>query len=587
MHYELYVDEGARYKWLFLLASKSESLANLKKFHVSVERQHDYKLKTIMTDNAKEYMSKELNAYCSGIGIQQLYTNPYSPEENCVVEKSNYTVMNKVRCMLQACDMDNRYWGEALSYVVYTENRSPTKALGGKTPFEALFGRKPNIDHLRPFGCTAFAFIDKAKRTKLDPRATKCVFVGPTLDCRSVKFTEDFVPADEKKVQFNDQVTTHQLQEYEDTDDVESTSSTIIIPREQVSQDSVEASTKAPESPISTNQSDQGHVSDPEQDEGAKSSDQDSSDSEVEFENPTGLEALSGGHHQVFSVDVINDTPQSCVDIEASPNKQAWLDATQDEYNSLLNNGTWVLTDLPPGRKALACKWLWRNKFDAVGRFTKYKARLVIKGFLQRYGLDYLEIFAPVLRYNTLRLVLFLTAFLNGSLNDDTENYMAQPPNYVVPGTEGQLYLTLHQFLVGIGFERCVKEVCLYIKREGESMVLLTVYVDDITITGNNNDDIEKACDELKQRLEMTDLGQCCWTSSTWLIATPSLLHLIAHKVVLGTDVLGSLVVAGVLGDRYRALVVTVNDNASLGKPQFFKQLDVPKQLFDQVAECN
>ncbi|KAF0715508.1 hypothetical protein As57867_003330, partial [Aphanomyces stellatus] len=75
--------------------------------------------------------------------------------------------------------------------------------------------------------------------------------------------------------------------------------------------------------------------------EGAISSDQDSSDSEVEFENPTGLEALSGGHHQVFSVDVINDTPQSFADIEASPNKQAWLDATQDEYNSLLNNGTW------------------------------------------------------------------------------------------------------------------------------------------------------------------------------------------------------------------------------------------------------
>ncbi|KAF0706195.1 hypothetical protein As57867_006775, partial [Aphanomyces stellatus] len=108
---------------------------------------------------------------------------------------------------------------------------------------------------------------------------------------------------------------------------------------------------------------------------------------------------------------------------------------------------------LPPGRKALACKWLWRNKFDAVGRFTKYKARLVIKGFLQRYGLDYLEIFAPVLRYNTLRLVLFLvacnswkirqmdvkTAFLNGSLDDDTEIYMAQPPNFVVPGTEGQV----------------------------------------------------------------------------------------------------------------------------------------------------
>ncbi|KAF0689406.1 Aste57867_19144 [Aphanomyces stellatus] len=221
-------------------------------------------------------------------------------------------------------------------------------------------------------------------------------------------------------------LTTHQLQEYEDTDDVEST---------------MGASTKAPESPISTNQSDQGHVSDPEQDEGAISSDQDSSDSEVEFENPTGLEALSGGHHQVFSVDVINDTPQSFADIEASPNKQAWLDATQDEYNfksqqawldatpeeydALVNNGTWVLTELPAGRKALACKWLWRNKFDAVGHFTKYKARLVIKGFMQRCGLDYVEIFAPVLRYKTLRLVLFLVAGKMAGLSD---KWMSRPP---------------------------------------------------------------------------------------------------------------------------------------------------------------
>ncbi|KAF0703418.1 Aste57867_7640 [Aphanomyces stellatus] len=68
-------------------------------------------------------------------------------------------------------------------------------------------------------------------------------------------------------------------------------------------------------------------------------------------------------------------------------------------------------------------------------------------------------------------------------------------------------YLTLHEFLVSISFERCIKEVCLYIKRVGDSMVLLTVYVDDITITGNDNQEIEKACDALKQRFEMTDLG--------------------------------------------------------------------------------
>ncbi|KAF0689295.1 hypothetical protein As57867_019178, partial [Aphanomyces stellatus] len=553
-HYELYVDEGSRFKWLFLLTSKSESFDNFKKFHVTVERQHDYKLKTIMTDNAKEYMSKELNAYCKGIGIEQLYTNPYSPEENCVVEKSNYSVMNKVRCILQASGMDKVYWGEALNYVVYTENRSPTKALGGKTPFEALYGRKPNIDHLRPFGCTAFAFIDKAKRTKLDPRAIKCVFVGyasqhksyrlidcdsgQLIQCRSVTFTEDSVPANDKKVQFNDQITTVPLQDYpsenvevEDEEDVEAVSTH--------QQHSTQVSVGAPivdtdRDPNASSQPSEGQVSDTDHEEHV-SSDQESSDSDVEPENPTGLEAISGGRHQVLSVDTVNDAPQSFADIEASPNKQAWLDATHEEYDALVNNGTWVLTELPAGRKTLACKWLWRNKFDAVGHFTKYKARLVIKGFMQRYGLDYVEIFAPVLRYNTLRLVLFLvasngwiirqmdvkTAFLNGYLDEDTEIYMVQPPNFAVPGMEHLVckllkaiyglkqaprcwYLTLHEFLVSISFERCIKEVCLYIKRVGDSMVLLTG--DDITITGNDNQEIEKACDALKERFEMTDL---------------------------------------------------------------------------------
>ncbi|KAF0682497.1 hypothetical protein As57867_025303, partial [Aphanomyces stellatus] len=348
---------------------------------------------------------------------------------------------------------------------------------------------------------------------------------GQLIQCRSVTFTEDSVPANDKKVQFNDQITTVPLQDYP-SENVEVEDRRLGAPIVDTDRD-----------PSVSSQPSEGQVSDTDHEEHV-SSDQESSDSDVEPENPTGLEAISGGRHQVLSVDTVNDAPQSFADIEASPNKQAWLDATHEEYDALVNNGTWVLTELPAGRKALACKWLWRNKFDAVGHCTKYKARLVIKGFMQRCGLDYVEIFAPVLRYNTLRLVLFLvasngwiirqmdvkTAFLNGYLDEDTEIYMVQPPNFAVPGMEHLVCkllkvinglkqaprcwcLTLHELLVRISFERCIKEVCLYIKRVGDSMVLLTVYVDDITITGNDNQEIEKACDALKERFEMTDLG--------------------------------------------------------------------------------
>jgi Reverse transcriptase (RNA-dependent DNA polymerase) len=125
---------------------------------------------------------------------------------------------------------------------------------------------------------------------------------------------------------------------------------------------------------------------------------------------------------------------------------------------------------------------------------------------MQKFGVDYLEIFAPVLRLNTLRLLLCLvahnswnvrqldvkTAFLNGVLDEDTEIYMEQPPHFVEPGTESKVcklqksiyglkqaprcwYVTLHKYFVEVGFVRCAQEVCLYIKRVGDSVVLLSV----------------------------------------------------------------------------------------------------------------
>ena len=69
-------------------------------------------------------------------------------------------------------------------------------------------------------------------------------------------------------------------------------------------------------------------------------------------------------------------------------------------------------------------------------------------------------------------------------------------------------YLTLHTYLVQVGFDRCAQEVCLYIKRVGDSVVLLSVYVDDITVTGNSNLHIEDACNALKAKFEMSDLGE-------------------------------------------------------------------------------
>ncbi|MCO5550238.1 hypothetical protein L7F22_003721 [Adiantum nelumboides] len=110
-----------------------------------------------------------------------------------------------------------------------------------------------------------------------------------------------------------------------------------------------------------------------------------------------------------------------------------WEQAMQSEYNSIISNETWELTELPQGKQALPCKWLYKKKYTAEDSELKYKARLVAKVFEQKKGIDFDEIFSPVVKMTTLRLVLGIvatedleltqmdvkTVFLHGDLDED------------------------------------------------------------------------------------------------------------------------------------------------------------------------
>jgi len=128
---------------------------------------------------------------------------------------------------------------------------------------------------------------------------------------------------------------------------------------------------------------------------------------------------------------------------------------------SYIANGTWELTPLPKGRKAVKCKWVFRTKKDARGVVVRFKARLVAKGCSQVEGVDFSETFAPVAKFNTIRIILALaaamgleihqmdvkTAFLNGEL--DVVIYMEQPEGFVQKGRE-HLVCKLRKTLYGL-----------------------------------------------------------------------------------------------------------------------------------------
>ena len=85
-----------------------------------------------------------------------------------------------------------------------------------------------------------------------------------------------------------------------------------------------------------------------------------------------------------------------------------WKQAIQDELTTMDLNNTWTITQLPPNKKPISCKWLFKLKLNSNGTVAKHKIRLVARDFTQQYGLDFQEIFSPVAKITTLRLLLSL-----------------------------------------------------------------------------------------------------------------------------------------------------------------------------------
>lgn len=160
------------------LKHKSDAFDAFKRFKAYAENQLNAKIKALRDDKGGEYMSKEFENFLSAAGIACQHTVRNEPHQNGVAERSNRTIAEGVTAMLNEAHLPPSYWGYALNAYVHVHNRSPTSALSGRTPFECWFGHKPDVSHLRVFGCLAYVHIQKDKRKGLAPHTEKCIFVG-------------------------------------------------------------------------------------------------------------------------------------------------------------------------------------------------------------------------------------------------------------------------------------------------------------------------------------------------------------------------------------------------------------------------
>src|SRR3954469_16813332 len=459
-YFLLLVDDLSRYMWELVLGSKGEAADAIRRAQVTAEAECGHKLRVLRTDNGGEFTAAEFASYCADEGIQRHYSAPYSPQQNGVVERRNQTVVGMARALLKQRGMPAIYWGEAVATAVYILNRSPTKALDDRTPYEAWHGRKPTVSHFRVFGCLAFA-KELGHIGKLDDRSTPGVFIGYAegskayriLDpktqrvrtARDVVFNEGRGWAWDKAV--DDGLTptyddfTVEYVHFEEVGGVGSSSSSG-MPTPVPKSPSTPASTPpaAPRSPTTTSAVSSPSPAPPQPATPRTpaplatppgTSTPAPAPSPVEFASPLShdeerIDAYYDGEPLRYRTmeDLLGDQPTPGLasrDLEAqlqlvcedgeprsfaeAKGDAAWRAAMQLEMDAVKTNRTWELADLPRGHRAITLKWVFKLKRDEAGVIVKHKARLVARGFLQQEGVDFDDAFAPVARMESVRLL--------------------------------------------------------------------------------------------------------------------------------------------------------------------------------------
>lgn len=232
-----------------------------------------------------------------------------------------------------------------------------------------------------------------------------------------------------------------------------------------------------------------------------------------------------------------------------------------NELAALQQNNTWYLTDLPRGKNAIGCRWVYKIKNNVDGSIQRHKARLVAKGYTQQEGMDFLDTFSPVAKLTTVRLLLALAAtqqwdlqqldvdnaFLHGDL--DEEVYMQLPPGLVPHSANQVCRLTkslyglkqasrqwfdkLSTFLISHGYSSSISDNSLFTKHNGSSFTALLVYVDDVILTGNSPIEITTIKQLLHQQFRIKDLGKLKYFLGLEVSRTSKGIHICQRKYAL------------------------------------------------------
>lgn len=493
------------------IVTKDAAFSQLQVFIARLERQASIKVKVVRSDQGGEFNSATAQSWYKSLGINHQMSPRYTQELNGVAERFNRTVSEMISTMVASSPLGHAYWDFAAKYASVILNKT-TRSENGKTAWEIITGRSPNLDSIYEWGSPCYAHIPADLRSKASfetPKSVSARILGQDEGLSGWIVRYEHTGA----IQFSRDI--RLASEPMDTPLMaikapEPQAKALEEPR--IQQPNVAPSTKAPAppntpaGPPTTSPSAAAPAAAPAQPviitQPSRVPSEQSSVLPQTISNPDSIAAplpapsvaqplpqkataiptrrsdrvaqRTGQHNDptvaliveesayAFAVNCTTSKDPSTVR-EALEGQDAahWIEAMKAELQNLVSKGTFKEVELPAGRKAIGSKWVFKLKTDADGKPVKYKARLVAQGFSQTRGIDFDETFAPVGRMASLRILLAVAASYDLSLHQadvegaylngkiDVELYIAIPDG-MTPTNPSCNALRLYKSLYGL-----------------------------------------------------------------------------------------------------------------------------------------
>nr|GEW38384.1 hypothetical protein [Tanacetum cinerariifolium] len=485
------MDDYSRFTWVKFLRSNDETPDFIIKSLKMIQVRLKVPVRCIRTDNRTEFVNQTLRDYYEEVGISHETSVARSPQQNGAVERRNRTLIEAARTMLIYAQAPLFLWAEAVETACFTQNRSIIRLRHGKTPYELLHSKLPDLSFFHVFGALCYPTNDSGNLGKLQPESDIGIFIGyaPTKKAfriynrRTRRIVETIhVDFDELTAMASEQRSSGPTLNDMTPRTIRSPSSTTVA-QDAPSPSKSHTTTEIQSSVIP----------------------QDARDENLDMEVAhMGNDPLLGvSIPEVTSAQSSSTASPQSITYKEALTQSCWIEAMQEELNEFERLEVWELVPRPDQVMVITLKWIYKVKLDELGGILKNKASLVSRGYCQEDGIDFEESFAPVAKLEAIRIFLAYaahknmvvynmdvkTTFLNGNLMEEV--YVSQPDGFVDPDNPNHVYKLkkalfglkqaprawydmLSSFLLSQDFFKGLVDLTLFIRRNGNDLLLIS-----------------------------------------------------------------------------------------------------------------